>query len=343
MENEIIDNPQNQLANMQPDNQNTLKYHSQIKKSPINMILLLVSLLFLGATLFFGYKYYQLQKKLEKLSNPEETLLPPTSMPTIATPSTDTSSQSNWQTYENASLGFKINYPPSVRVEKEFDDEHNRAALFSGDDLNFEVMLRSNVNNMNLDTYFYMDVPITRTITLLGKPANTYELQNGYCDGGEGCGKPSITIVLQNNSELFHISFYGDTQLSELEQQILNTFEFIGDKSSSANLKIPNSINELFVTINQTFGIANIPTMENQFYSLEGPIEKNSWKLNLSEVLTDKSKINQLFELLKNNLNQDINAAADGPGSSVQGFENNQIYCFMIRNSANSYVNCAEK
>ena len=91
-------------------------------------------------------------------------------------------------------------------------------------------MLRSNTGSITLDNYFYMDFPAARKIDLLGKTANIYELPNGYCDG-PGCSEPSVAVVATNNSDLFHISFIGDAELSKLEEQILGTFEFINKTS----------------------------------------------------------------------------------------------------------------
>ena len=70
-----------------------------------------------------------------------------------------------------------------------------------------------------------MDAPISRTTTLAGVSANVYEMPNGYCDG-PGCSAPYIAIVTVNGPDLYHISFFGDTKLSDTENQILSSFKF---------------------------------------------------------------------------------------------------------------------
>lgn len=242
MENEINIESQNQS-----DSSNLINHDLSVnfskKSRSLNTVFFAVLLIITGVAVFFGYKYYQLLNQTKTLKEFKDAALKVneviTSTLTPAVTSVlDSSSIADWETYENSSLGFKIKYPPSIEVEKEFDDANNRATSFSGENLKFEVMLRSKNSGISLDSYFYMDSPVSRKINLLGKSASVYELADGYCDG-PGCSEPSITVVTENDLELFHISFFGDAELSKLEQQVLGTFEFI-DKTSMTIDKQPN-------------------------------------------------------------------------------------------------------
>lgn len=130
----------------------------------------------------------------------------------------------NWKTYKNTALGFELEYPPTAKIDREMNDQYNRATIFKGGNLYFEVMLRK-ADKIDLDNYYYMDSPITRKTTLAGVDANVYELPNGYCDG-PSCSEPYISVVTKKGSDLYHFSFFGDILLSETERQILSTFKF---------------------------------------------------------------------------------------------------------------------
>ncbi len=134
------------------------------------------------------------------------------------------SGTADWKIYTNKALGFEIMYPPTMKVEKEMNDQYNRATIFKGGNLQIEVMLRK-VGDIALDTYFYMDSPITRKATLAGLPANVYESPTGYCDG-PGCSDPYISYVTKKEANLYHVSFIGDVQMLDIEKQILASFKF---------------------------------------------------------------------------------------------------------------------
>ena len=163
------------------------------------------------------------------ISNPTTILTPsgPTTIPTlpaIVTPTVNPTA--NWKTYTNSSLGFELKYPPSIQIESESNDQYNKAVIFKGGNVHFEVMLRKNSGNITLDNYYFMDAPISRKTTLAGLLANIYEVPNGYCDG-PSCSEPYAAIVTEKDLDLYHISFFGDIQFSEVENQILSTFKFL--------------------------------------------------------------------------------------------------------------------
>ncbi|MFA6571602.1 MAG: hypothetical protein WCT77_10255 [Bacteroidota bacterium] len=156
-------------------------------------------------------------------------------------------------------------------------------------------------------------------------------------------GEENIGALIKNNNLNYPVISVQMTLTDQLTDtvfnQILSTFQFINSKS-----EIPSSINKIFMAVNQAFGRNIVPTKENQFYSLKGFVSQESWKLDVSSLLTDKSQFTILFNTLEKNLKQDINSAADGIGQNVQGYENDQIYCFLLRGfNASDYISCVEK
>lgn len=197
------------------------------KPLPLNNILLLISAVSLTLAGYFIYQTRELQKRLAAI---ESSQMPTTVEPTPPPAGGPIDETANWKTYANTKLGFELKYPPSVQIDKELNDQYNRATLFKGDNLNFEVMLRKNPGNITLDNYYYMDTQIKQKTTLAGNLANVYEMPNGYCDG-PSCSEPSLTIVTENGLDLYHIEFYGDAKLSVVENQILSTFKFTDENS----------------------------------------------------------------------------------------------------------------
>lgn len=178
----------------------------------------------LGLLVVAGAVYGGMKLQEKKSQTPSSQITPPVSQNIPTTIPTE-DLMADWKTYTNTTLGFELKYPPEVKVDKEFNDQYNRATIFKGANLHFEVMLR-NKNGISLDNYYYMDSPIVRKTILAGLPANVYEFPKGYCDG-PSCSDPSISIVTEKDSDLYHFSFFGDTQLSETENQVLSTFKFL--------------------------------------------------------------------------------------------------------------------
>lgn len=191
------------------------------KFSVMYLVLSLIILALLASTIFLYYQNMQLKNMLAGYQA-QPTVSPTPTIHQSPVPSNDPIA--NWKTYTNTKLGFEIKYPPSVQVNKEFNDQYNRATEFTGKDINFTVMLRSGYG-IDVKNYFFMDAPISSTTSLAGVSANVYKMPNGYCDG-PSCSAPYIAIVTVNGPDLYHLSFFGDTELSDTENQILSTFKF---------------------------------------------------------------------------------------------------------------------
>lgn len=190
-------------------------------KKPFPVVGIFITIFFLTLV---GLIFYQ-QLQIQKLSQIE-----PTVTPTLA-PTLPPDQTASWKTYTNQKLGFTLKYPPTVEISQEYNDENNRVTEFQGDEIKFDVMLRKS-GNISLDNYYFMDNQILRTASLGGKNSNVYaqDISNINCinDGsGPSCPVSFIAYVAESGSDIYHVSFYGDNQLSDLENQILSTFAFV--------------------------------------------------------------------------------------------------------------------
>lgn len=203
----------------------------QPKQSNFLTILLSV-LLIVSVTIavFFAYQTQKLTRELQENKDMEEFI--ETTKPTIepvATESSEVDPTANWKTYTNKALGFELKYPPTFIIDKEMNDQFNRATTFKGKGSTFEVMLKT--GSGSLDKYYYMDNPDFTKSTLDGKESNIYVYnagQNCVSDGnGPPCPVSYVVYVSQNSSDFYHLGFFGDNILSDIEKQILSTFRFL--------------------------------------------------------------------------------------------------------------------
>lgn len=191
-------------------------------KFPIVYIALsLLTIVLLVSTAFLYYQNMQLKNMVASYQ----------SQPVVSpTPIATTDPTADWKTYKNVALGFELKYPTIVEIDREFNDQNNRAAIFKGDNLYFEVMLRK-AGDISLDKYYYMDNSGFTKSILGSKNANVYiyDASKNSCvsDGnGPSCPLSYVTYVVLNGSDLYHLSFYGDSTLSNVEKEILSTFKF---------------------------------------------------------------------------------------------------------------------
>ena len=197
-----------------------LLFKNYINYEKINSHLLTTTAIFFTSTLVLIYLNFH------KPKNTVVQTQAPTLIPTkVVDPTAD------WKTYNSVEFGFSINYPEDLLVKNFINDQYNRTVSFVGSGVNLSISLRKSDSNFNLDKYYFMDSPITRTTTLFGQKANVYEMPNGYCDG-PGCSQPYIAVVTEHNGDIYSLSFSGDSKLSSLESQILSTFKFIDESFS---------------------------------------------------------------------------------------------------------------
>lgn len=224
-ENQITTNTPNQILN------ESINQVEPTKPNNFLVILLSVFLVFVLAIAgFFAYQTQQLTVELQEIRNEE--LVAQTS------PESNNNLSKDWKTYINEKLKFELKYPTTFVIDKEMNDQYNRSTVFKNNEASFEVMLRP-ATNIDLDKYYYMDNPTFSKSVLGGKSANKYiyNADNDLCVDNEsvpGCPVSYVTYVTQHNQDLYHLTFYGDQELSEIEDQILFTFKFI-DQEVAAN------------------------------------------------------------------------------------------------------------
>lgn len=210
-----------------------------VEQKPNNLPIFILSVLLIISLAGMAYLYTQIQSLKNQTSPPTPVaqVIPSPVVTSVAT-ATPTGSAAadptaSWKTYTNKGLGFEVKYPPTVKIDKEMNDQYNKATLFMGSNINFQVSLRTgkDIEGIVLDKYYYMDNPDFTKSTLSGKVANIYiqDMSKNECvsDGtGPGCPLSYVVYASMNNGSLYHVGFFGDATLSDTEKLILSTFKF---------------------------------------------------------------------------------------------------------------------
>lgn len=136
-----------------------------------------------------------------------------------------TDATATWSTYQNQALGFELKMPPTVMVDKVFNDKDNRLVIFKSAQENFEVRLQADAATP-LNKYYYLDFPVAAKALLGGQEAMVFEAPTGYCDG-PGCGSPFVAYSTKRGVDFYNLVFSGDAVMSDTEKLILASFKFI--------------------------------------------------------------------------------------------------------------------
>lgn len=153
--------------------------------------------------------------------------------------SDSTESNSNeetaWETYENKDLAFRLNLPSTVTVDRVLNDEYNQMVSFAREAGVIMVKLHENdkAPSMNPEDYEYDVVNISES-TLGGQKAVVVASSKGICDG-PSCGGPFVVYIALNGSHSYSLTFYGDTELDDTEQKMIDSFEFTGEVAPKAS------------------------------------------------------------------------------------------------------------
>jgi len=212
------------VSSAEPISQPPIETPPQSRGKPNKLVLAVIVLLLLAGAAFGGY-----------MMGKQNTPTPSPTPVVTSTPSSEPTS--GWETYTNGELGFSIKHPREQYLIEEFNDEDNRLVVFSGDTENegpiFEVRTKSlsdvisNPQMFEFNQYYYLDTQKTETTEVDGRQTNVYKSKTGYCDA-TGCSRPYVSYAVLND-DIYHITFFGDDEVSQEENQILSSFEFIED------------------------------------------------------------------------------------------------------------------
>ena len=131
----------------------------------------------------------------------------------------------DWNLYSNPDLEFEVMIPADASIQMELDDDFNKLTMFEGRLHQFEIRLRKH-GNTPIAQYRYLDFPIDHTSRLDGEDAMVYKAPNGYCDG-PSCGSPFLSYVVKHGLYFYHLTFYGDIKLDDIETEIRSSFKII--------------------------------------------------------------------------------------------------------------------
>lgn len=186
-------------------------------------LVLVAGLLFAGVVL--GQKGFL--NKLLTLKKPSSTLVPqptPTPDPTAS-----------WETYTNIFGQFSIKYPKEFVVKE--DKLPNSQEIFFERQADYFII---DVSKKYLpgEVEYYLDTNSTGEQQIGGAAWKTYYLPNGYGDG-PGKTPPILAFQREEKNILYSIQFYkvSSSRLTELQKQILSTFKFLDQTSSTENWK----------------------------------------------------------------------------------------------------------
>ncbi|MEK7168480.1 MAG: hypothetical protein AAB778_00535 [Patescibacteria group bacterium] len=130
---------------------------------------------------------------------------------------------------------------------------------------------------------------------------------------------------------------------NESKQTVEPTLEPVITNNVVSASDIPVSISKLYDSINSNFKINLVPVAENNFYSPDGMITKNSWKLDLIDANLGKS----LVTFLNTQLTPNYSDSGGIGGGGIDAYENSNIKCFHSYMSQgpdiHNYLSCAEK
>lgn len=169
-----------------------------------------------------------------KIENEQEMTPPNTEASTEVEPVSNTEEVS-WETYENKDLAFKWDLPSTITVDGGPDGKNNQTVSFTREEGVVVVKLYESdkAPSMNPEDYEY-DVKNVSESTLGGQKAVVVTSSKGICDG-PGCSGPFVVYMALNGGYSYSLTFYGDTELDDTEQKMIDSFEFTGEVAPKAS------------------------------------------------------------------------------------------------------------
>lgn len=183
----------------------------------------------LVALLTIGGAFWLMQKRQVAMNQPVVDLVTETPVQTETENSIDTS---DWKTYRNERLGFKVAYPLGYRVSESdhwesFYPDFQASFFKPNENQSFQVVVRLDNGKTLPEEVTYFDVRSSSRVKVAGKEGYVYILEHGICDAGQ-CSGPVIAIVLYSDSKSYTLSFYNIKSLQErLPEKVITSFDFL--------------------------------------------------------------------------------------------------------------------
>lgn len=307
-----------------------------------NHKLLIISLsLFFVSFLLLIYSEYFIKKP--------EIAIPVAVITSTIQPSPAIDTTTGWKIYTDNVTGFSINYPNGWTLVA---DKVDKWPEYSADN-EYEYSGKLGISNPTVGAVNLMfgsgfgggtcsgfggkliSVPLGNNKNLNCQLPNSNGSSGGSCGDCGGVKKGNTGFVLNVTVK--------DITKKKIIDQILSTFKF----TDITNNSIPDTISNIFSAINKNLSTSFIPTEEDTFFAMQGdPVNQKSWKLDVSQAITDKSRWITVINTLTNQFQMKITDGAGGAGESIDKYENNIATCYLFMNSHTTqsvYLSCAEK
>lgn len=181
----------------------------------------------------------------------------------------------------------------------------------------------------------------TQVINEKTQQINTYTLYSRTTQcANTPQSKKTVDYVLNGDKVLSIQKILNTQNFDSLYTEILSALAF------TKTTPIPTSIRTFFDSISTTFSLSVTPTEEQEFYSPNGNIAKQSWKIDLLGTNLGK----KISTFLNQTLSSNPSKSAGIGGGGINAYENSEIECYHIfmsqpANGAQqtNYLSCALK
>jgi hypothetical protein len=306
------------------------------KSFPWWIIALLV--VFIGIA---GFLFWQNQTLKKDAAITKE--LPPVPSPSVETSADPTA---DWLTYTNTKQGITFKYPKSWELTETPGDVQNGQVV------------NQNVTLANSPASISMNLSLSGIggggVDLEGTPYQldghnlyryTKKMDNGNVLVGLTDELKLSMGVFRVNGKIYSISLvYPATVKSDVYEptfdQMLSTFRFNNNLSN----EIPESVKQVFNTVNKDLGTNLLPTEESKFYSPDGFVTRRSWSIDLTDRVKSKDDITTTQYSLINILASDDSKSTRSGNTYADAYSNKSVDCyFMIHWGASNFLSCSPK
>lgn len=141
----------------------------------------------------------------------------------------ETDQTTNWKEFANPRLKLKFKYPENYYFETIARDDGSGFSYLLGPNQEevFHIMVRDDYSSPQAE--FFLDTSSTGTLDIGEISWKAYYLPQGYGDGKFTIGADQAVygLQLEKNGILYTLTFYKQSNLTSIQQQILSTFKFL--------------------------------------------------------------------------------------------------------------------